>query len=239
MSNVIPVDSAIVELTDDQRAIRIAAETWPERARSIQIADDFGYADAGALLQGVKALMREADDIFDGPVRKAHEAHKAILTAKKSVTAPLEEAEKILKRGMADYHAVQERVRQGEQRRLQEIADQQAKEARAAAIAAASAVGPRAFFEAIADPAPLALAVEVKSHAPKMAGISTRLVWKPEVTDKLALLRWIVETAPTKPYVLGWVSFDNGWLTGVPHDDAGGTDVPGLRFKSEVVIASR
>ena len=230
--------SAIV-LTEDQRAISTQAETWPERARSIQITDDFGYADAGAMLQGVKALMREADSVFDPAVKKAHEAHKAILAAKKSVTAPLEEAEKILKRGMADYHAEQERLRQAEQRRLQAIADQQAEAQRVAAIAAASAESAEAVAQAIAAPAPIAAVVEIKGRAPKMAGISTRKVWKPEVFDKLALLRWVVETAPTKPYVLGWVSFDNGWLTGVPHDDAGGTAVPGLRFVSETVVASR
>lgn len=231
--------SAIVELTDDQRAICIAAETWPERARSIQIADDFGYADAGAMLQGVKALMREADDVFDGPVKKAHEAHKAILAAKKSVTAPLEEAERILKRGMADYHAEQERLRVQEQRRLQAIADQQAEAERVAAIAAASAESAHAVAAVLAAPAPVAPVVEVKSHAPKMSGISTRKTWKPEVTDKLALLRWVVEHAEAKPYLLNWLTVESQWLMGVPRDPDGATDVPGLRFKSEVVVASR
>jgi len=235
-------------LTDDQQAICAQAETWPERARSIQITSDLDYAEAGAMLKGVKALLKEAGDVFDPAIRKAHEAHKAILAAKNDVTAPLLEAEKILKRGMAGYTEERERLRLEEQRRLQIEADRLAAEERkhleaerAREISEAADKGAAEFLEALAKPEPVQVAapvVEIRPSVVKMAGISTRKVWKPEVTDLVALLRYIADNAAERPALLSWVTVNTGALRELAHAD-GETGVPGVRFVCETVVASR
>jgi len=239
---------AIVELTADQRAIVAQAETWPDRARSIQITCDLEYADAAATLVGVKALIKEAGEVFDPAIKKAHESHKAILAAKQEVTAPLLEAEKIIKRGMADYHAERERLLLEEQRRLQAEADRAAAEERkrleaerALEISEAADKGVVEFMEALAKPEPVQVAapvVEIRPSVVKMAGISTRKVWKPEVTDLVALLRYIADNAAERPALLSWVTVNTGALRELAHAD-GETGVPGVRFVCETVVASR
>jgi len=238
-----------IELTDAQRAISTQARTWPEQARALKIADDQTYTLAGTMLRGIKALTKEADDVFDPAVKKAHEAHKAILNAKNSVVEPLREAEKILKRGMGDYHAEQERKRLAEETRLREIAERQAaeerkriEEERKAAIAAAALEG-AAKLNAVAQqtppPPPPAANVIVASFTPKVSGVSTRTVWKVDVFDVPALLRHVVDNAKDHPELLSWVSVNLQPLRELARDEKGETGIPGVRFVSETVVASR
>lgn len=241
--------SAVAPLDEAQQAIATTAATWPEQARALKIADEQTYTLAGTMLRGIKALTKEADDVFDPAVKKAHEAHKAVLAAKNSVVEPLREAEKILKRGMADYHAEQERKRLAEEARLREIAERQAaeerkrlEEERKAALAAAAAESAAKLNEVARQappPPPPAANVTVASFTPKVSGISTRTIWRVEVFDVPALLRHVVDNAKDRPELLSWVSVNLQPLRELARNERGETGVPGVRFVAETVVASR
>lgn len=241
--------SAIIEWTEEQTAISAQAETWPERARSIRITTDLDYAEAGAMLQGVKGLMKEADSVFDAAVKKAHEAHKAIVAAKNGVVAPLKEAEKILKAGMADYHDERERRRLEDQRRLQAEADRLAAEERkrleaerAREISEAAERGVVDFIEVLAKPEPVpvvAPVVEIRPGTVKLAGVSTRTIWRAEVVDFAALVRYVADRSAESPSVLSLLSADMTRLSEMARALKGTATLPGVTFKSETVVASR
>lgn len=89
-------------------------------------------------LRGLKSLLKQADDFFDGPIRSAHELHKTLVGRKKIVTAPLADAEAIDKRKMLAYQQAEAAAAEAERRRLQAIIDAAAAKERQAAEAEAT-----------------------------------------------------------------------------------------------------
>lgn len=90
------------------------------------------YTNAQALLQDIKSLQKAVDEYFDPAVKKAFEAHREILSAKKKQSEPLKSAENLLKSKIAEYNKELERQRRiveehlrklEEERRLQEAVD--------------------------------------------------------------------------------------------------------------------
>jgi len=241
--------SAIVELTEAQRSVSTQALTWPEQAAAIRVVDEQTYTMAGTMLRGVKGLMKEADNVFDPAVKKAHEAHKAIVAAKNAVVAPLREAETILKRGLADYTAEQERRRLEEERRLQLEADRKAAEERKrlederkAELAKAALEGAAKLNAVAAQPAPpppLAPVVRLTPQTPKVSGVSTRTIWRAEVVDFAALVRYVADHAAEDPNVLSFLTVNLTPLTGIARGSEGKAAIPGVTFRAETVVASR
>lgn len=75
-----------------------------------------------ALIRVLKDLKKEIDNTFDDAIKKAHESHKAMISAKKKHYDPLEAAEKSVRSKIIAYQDDQERLRWEEQARLEEIA---------------------------------------------------------------------------------------------------------------------
>jgi len=160
-----------IALTQEAKDVAALAMTVPERARAIEIRDNESYMRAGEMLTAVKGLLKEIDAAFDPICKRAHEAHKEALNQKRRAAEPLLEAERILKKGIADYQAELERRRREEEDRLRE-------EARLAA----------AIAEILEEPV-AAPVVHVPPAAPKLAGVSARKVWKYRVVDEALIPR--------------------------------------------------
>ena len=104
----------IVETDEvEQRAIEVV-----KQASAITILTDQDYDDAGAFLrENIKAVRREIDATFDPVIKAAHLTHKEAVGAKKKFTAPLLEAEKLVKGAMGTYYqAKQAEIRWAEHR---------------------------------------------------------------------------------------------------------------------------
>lgn len=215
------------------------ADDWPRQASALVIADNDTYKQAGFMLKGIKALSREADDLFDPVIEDANRAHKSALAAKRTVTDPLKTAEAILKRGMGEYTSELERKRLAEETRLRELAEKQASEERRARLAEAAKEGPQKLAEAVTAPQAPPAAVTVAKTAPKVEGISTRMVWKSEIVDLDAFLRFALERPKGVNTFLDMVSVDLPRLTALGRDTDGAITVPGVRFYQEPVVSSR
>ncbi len=172
--------ASLLEIPD--RAVADEALGWPDRAKAVVIIGAETYQTACGLLLGIKDLRKKIADTFDPHVSRAFEAHRALVKEKRDAEAPLTQAEQILKQAIGAYDREQERLRQEEQRRIDEAAKKQAEDEaieRAAALElegnefgdAAMVEEARAIIDAPIQPAPLAPAVKM---TPKVQGVTLR-----------------------------------------------------------------
>src|SRR3972149_4868118 len=76
----------------------------------------------------------------------------------------------------------------------------------------------------------------VISAAPKIGGVSTREIWKAEVTDKMAFLKYVVEK---RPDLAALVQLDQGGLNAQARSLKDALDLPGIKAVKESIIAAR
>jgi hypothetical protein len=244
---------AALQMQPEHFEVEERAVTLPEKATSIRIVDQATFAQAGEFLLGVKALRREIDETFDPLVRKAHEAHKAAVAAKKKVEGPVAEAETIVKRGMGAYQQEQDRIRREaeegarrERERLEREARAREEEERKRLEAEAE---DRRLAEALeaeqrgdvtratqileAPPAPVfvppAPAAFVPPPAPepaKVEGVSFMERWEFEVVDPRLVPR-------------EYLAVDEKKIGGVVRSLKGEAKIPGVRIWSTKTVAAR
>ncbi len=215
-----------IALTQEAKDVAARALTVPDLARTIEIRDNESYMRAGEMLTAVKGLLKEIDAAFDPICKRAHEAHKEALNQKKRAAEPLLEAERILKKGIADYQAELERQRREEEARLREEARRREEEARLAAAIAAEKEGEKALAEEILNEPVIPAVVVSAPPPPKLAGVSSRKVWKFRIADAALVPRqyMIPDTA-----AIGRVVAALG-----PR-----ASIPGVEIYEETVIAAR
>lgn len=160
----------------------------------LPVTDAESYRRAAENVAHIKGYQHELDQHRRALTRPLDESKAGIMALFKPFATRLEEAESTIKKGMADWHAAEQRARAEEARIAREEAD--AEQARLAAEAkAAEAAGDidtaidRTFeAEMAAIPAPVAAPVQV-------AGISHRTVWHAEVTDFWSFVQWCAQDA--------------------------------------------
>jgi hypothetical protein len=178
----------------------LKAKTW---AATLTVKDNPQYLTASDGLKRIKAIRDEIAKIHDPAIEAAHKSHKAAITAKKTLTDPLDAAEKSVKAAIGGYLAEQERLRVAEETRLRReaeaaaekerkrLADEQAKaEADAARLAQESAAAVKT-----ADPLKIAEAEIAQAEAEQAAQESQ--------TQLAAVVAAPVYVAPTVPAVRG------------------------------------
>jgi len=177
--------------SDIDRAPVTEALTWPDRANALAIRSAETYGAAAELLKAIKALRQKIADTFGPHVKRAFDAHRALVAEQRSAEEPLTLAERTIKDKLGAYDQAQERIRRDEQARLEALARQQAEERQLADALAAEAAGDTVEAEAIINEAPAPVVVQVEKAVPKVAGISYRTTYSARVTDKHALIAFV------------------------------------------------
>lgn len=225
--------TTVIEAGQDVTA---KALTWPDRAKALVITSHEHYSQAGEFLKDIKALRKEVDAAFDPIITKAHEAHKEACGQKKRADTPLLEAETILKRGLIAWDTERERQRVIEERRLHELARQEA-EARQVAEAAAleaeanaatdltEASEIRREAETVLQAPVMVPVVVVAKDTPKVSGITYREVWKYRVVDDTKIPR-------------EYLTRDDVKIGGVVRALKGATTIPGIEVYAEKVASA-
>ena len=218
----------------DAAQVEQKALTELERARALVITTDEAYQEAGSFLRGLKALQKEIDETFDGAIKAAHLAHKAVVAAKAKHTEPIVEAERICKGKVAQYQIEAQARAEAERVRLEAEAKAKAEAQALAAAVAAEASGDKELAEAIiSEPVTTA---PVKAPAPvKAQGVSVRDKHCAEVTDLGALSAAIA--AGKAPITL--VAVDETALRRYAEATRGAMTVPGVRFFKTQVTTVR
>lgn len=160
----------------------------------LPITDAESYKRAAENVAHIKGYQHELDQHRRALTRPLDESKAGIMALFKPFATRLEEAEATIKKGMADWHAAEQRARAEEARiaREQAAAEQArlAAEAREAERAGDIDTAIDLTFEAemAAIPMPVAAPMQV-------AGISHRVVWHAEVTDIWTFVQWCAQDA--------------------------------------------
>lgn len=168
------------------------------RANALTVKSQAEYDGCADFLRAIKNLKKQIDQTFDDPIKRAHEAHKAIVAAKKAHFDPLDNAERIVKQKSLEWFQEERRRVQEEQRRLDEAA-RKAEERRKAELEAQAkrheengnldkAQERRDMAAEVVIQAPIA-----ENRVEKAEGQAIKTVWRAEVTDLVALCRAIGE----------------------------------------------
>ncbi len=170
-----------------------------DQAKAVVVRDPETYTAAGILWKQIKDMMKEVADTFDPIIDAAHKSHKKALEQKAKFYTPLETAYKSVKKLMSDYDLEQERIRQAEQRRLEEIARKEEEERRLMeAIAAEEELRARGATKEEASQEAAAIMEEPVSIAPitlqkttpKLEGGPVyRTIWKARIIDERKIPR--------------------------------------------------
>jgi hypothetical protein len=164
-----------------------------EKVRLVRVIDAPTYIAAGEMFKDITAIMKEVEDSFDKNIKLWHEGHKNALADKAKHWNPLDAAKRAVKKLMSDYDLEQERIRQAEQRRLEELA-RKAEEERllqeaimaeeeAKANGATKEEAEQVAATIIEEPVYVA-PVTVQKATPKLAGGPVyRTVWKFRIKD--------------------------------------------------------
>lgn len=211
------------------------------QAKELKVVDPVSYVAAGELWKSIKGIRKKIADTFDPIIKKAHEVHKEAVARKKEHDAPLDVAERIVKRAMSAYDEEQERIRKAEQERLAEIArkeeeDRQLADAIAAEEAAKEAGATEDEAAQVAEAVmeqPVSVApVVIPKATPKLQGGPVyREVWAAEVTDIKALCRAVADGKASTECVMANMPTLNRMATALKST----MNVPGVRAYSRRV----
>lgn len=152
-----------------------------EKAKSVTVDSDTGFTIAGELTKQVKRMQKQVVDAWE-PLRKStYEAYTTVNKNKTQMLAPLESAEKILKKKMGDYSMEMERKRRAQEEAMRRLARQES-ERMLAEAAAAETAGKNdeaeyhmAEAEVMED---VSVGGKIAASAPKTAGVSQSKSWK-------------------------------------------------------------
>ena len=185
------------------KEVETKALTIVEQAKSVKVADNQSYTNAGILWKQIGDMIKEVKETFDPICEAANKAHKEATGKRAKFLNPLVSAQKSIKQLMSAYDAEQERLRLEEERRLFEIARKQEEERRLMEAIAAEEAGEIEEAETIIEEQEYAPPVVVQKSIPKMEGGPVyRTIWSAEVVSIKDLCRAVSEGKASPELVL-------------------------------------
>lgn len=235
-------------LAEAQSSLDIAKEFVVNSPATYELAAD----ELGVIKGHIKDLTEKRMSI----TRKMDEVKKSVMDLFRPALDRLDEAKSFYEKGMLTYNAEQERLRKAEQARLDALAkaerDRLETEARAAEEAAAQAIKEargkaakqaaeiaaaeaKEEAEALRMTAQVVVAPTATIAAPEAAGTGLRTTWKGRCTNKIALLKFIIE----RPEFIGLVDVNATALNQLAKSQKENMRVGGCEAYPETGITSR
>ena len=221
-----------------------------ESAKDLVVCDRETHEQALQAMATCRKVEKKITEHFE-PARAAlDKAKKELISARDSLIGPFVEARALLAESAGSYERRErERVeaeRVAAEKKAREEADERARAQQAAAEAAAleaekagdAALAERLIEKAVeAETAPAFVAplTPFQPRMSKVAGVSTRENWKAEVTDKMALIRFVAE----HPEWAAVVEPSMTTLNQLARTAKGTLTLPGVRAVSETVRSFR
>jgi hypothetical protein len=227
MSETLVIGSPAPELLVRAEDMLAIAQTYRIDCDELRVA-------AADDLKRVKALAKEIDEQRKEITVPLDLAKKRVMDLFRKPTEFLERAETTIKRACLAWDGEQDRIRRAaeaeaarkadeERRRLQEEARRQ------------EAAGNVETAHAIAEAAQFVAPVPVAPAAPKIAGESTREVWRAEVEDIVALAKAVADGRVSPENLLPNMPVLNGQARSLKASLA----IPGVKAVCERVLAAR
>ncbi|MDH5511483.1 MAG: hypothetical protein OEZ32_14175 [Nitrospinota bacterium] len=189
------------------------------------------YRAAGEQLTRIKHAAKQLEDLRLSLTRPLDESKKRIMAMFARPKDDLAGAEARLKRGMVAFNAEQDRLRREAEARLRaeaEAEERRLETHRKAALDKAIEAGDEKKAEEIVNapaPEPVAPVAVPQAMPPKVAGVSTRMLWTWKITDQDKIPR---------EYLL----VNESMLTALAKSGKGAVKVPGVEFYQVPSIAA-
>lgn len=207
----------VQELQTEARSLVALAGTY-----TVTTADEYG-ASANDLKR-IKGALSRLESIRKSMTQPLDAAKRAIMEFFRGPEEQLARAEAGVKRAMIVFSTEQDRLRREEQARAEAAArkERERLEAQAAKAAESGKVERAAALE---QRAAMVVAPVLAREVPKIAGVSTRPVWRYAITDESKLPR---------EYLMP----DEKKIAGVVRAMKGDTNIPGVTVRPDSTIAS-
>lgn len=189
---------------------------------------------AGEDLKRVKALAKEVEEQRKDITGPLDLAKKRVMDLFRRPTEFLERAESTIKRACLAWDGEQDRKRREAEAEAARKADEERKRL-AAEAAKQAAAGNTETAHAITQAAQMVAPIPVAIERPKIAGESTRDVWRAELTDLVALARAVGNGQASPECLLPNMPVLNGQARALK----GSLQLPGVKAVCEKVLSSR
>lgn len=219
-------EAAPTQLVAEANQLVAQANAWV-------ITDRASYEEAAAIAIRLSIKVKALNEHYAEPIRKADEAHKALLESRNSLTRPLLAARDILSRKQVESERAQKRIDEEQARLAREEASRlkmEQDEKRLEEMEAAGA-SPQAVVRALAEmkAMPVFSPPPVKTFAP-VAGAVTRKSWHAICDNPIQFFRAAVDRADLKgifydPILLRSL---NGALSALARASKGHFSAPGV-----------
>ena len=237
MAAATPLETSIVIDHPTAQVAELERRTDPlvVRADAFVIESDIAYETAADFLRDCKAMQKDIREAFEEPVKKAHEAHKAMTGLRGKLLSPIEAADKRVKAKMAGWVEAKERAAREEEQRRQAEARKAEEDRRLAEAAQLEAQGRQQEADA-ALAAPVHVpAQRVVAAPPKVEGTAVRKKYGAKVVDLDALVRAVA--AGKVPLTL--ICPNQRALDSLAQAGPESFAIPGCELVTETVIAAR
>ena len=223
-------------MQNDIQKVESEALAWPDKAREIVITNQEGYDYAIDVLKIIASIMRNIKE-HHAPIKKAaKEAHTISVAAENKFLKPLADANIIVRQTISAWTTEQARLRQAEQKRLDDIARKQAEDERLKlALEAEDAGMPGETVEEIIEHAEQVYTPTAKATFVKDDKVSTRKTWAAEVIDIKLLCKAIVDGKVPATAIMPNMLI----LNGLARQQKENFDIPGVRAVSKDNISLR
>lgn len=226
-----------IMLSETEGELKREIQPVCERAQAITIRTPDDRTAATDFLRAIKGAKDRVNTIFGPMVDAAHKAWKKATETRGSLLTPLDTAERTVKQTILAYDQEQERLRLQEQRRLQAIADEEArKERERLEKQAAKLKTPEKREERLEQAAAVVAPVVTIPDAEKPKGEATRKVWKAKLIDINAL---ILAASQGNDVARSFLAFDQSAANRLAAATKGAVQTPGVEYYPEVSLAVR
>lgn len=211
---------------NDVEPLATQVATLGEDVHRLSISDDATFQLAATWLQRVKALRDAVSQLFAPHIKRAFDAHRALVAERQRLDQPLVAAETVLKRKLADFTVVEERRRLAAARQDTAAVTEARTDQIWREVDALEAAGYREEASALATELVMSPLAVVLTPAPvKARGLATREIWKYEVVNATQV--------PPEYWTI-----DHQKLGAVVRAVKGSVAIPGVRVWTERTIAS-
>lgn len=227
------VDDALVLDTAEEKLGK-EVSVVESNANAMVVDSDAGYEAAAELTAEIKRMQKKVTEYWEPMRQSSYAAYQNVMAHKKEMIAPLEAAEKTLKKKIGAYSLQKERERKAKEEEMRRLAqaevDKRLEEAAEAEKNGNVAAMEMAMAEAeVADN--VSAVGRVASQTPKVKGVSQSKTWKITNIDssKVPVNFSGMELRPVdEKLVLQLIKASKGSIA-----------IPGVTYEEDVVISVR
>ncbi len=164
-----------------------------ETVKTLAVTTKDEHAGALEMFRAIALREKVVKEFFKESKDKAHAAHKAICEMETKLLSPLSTARALVTNKINQYTAAEEARAREEQRKLDEMARKDAEERQLADAEQAQKEGKPEEAEAILNAETEIPIIRMPSRVAKVDGVGTQKRWGAELTDKVALIKWVAQ----------------------------------------------